>query len=631
MYQDYDVTNGNFFPVTWQGGSFPSPSNSCGGGVCTLQNGVCLCNLTVVDSAVFSVRPSVSDIAMTLSIGSVAPSWFGSSYVLSESVNGVDVYQPNASSAYTINTIFGLTVDGETKFFKNMRSSAMIGSGNITFSARNPPHFMNFIVPDTRDVMYETDAVLDHYFYHPNVAPFISRRIIQRFGISNPSPRYISQAATSFAKGTYTSQGFTFGDGKYGNLGAMLAAIVLDREARSAVLESDPTFGSLREPMIKLMAFLRAMKYKSRAVVKELSLLDLSNTIGQMPHESPNVFSFFLPDYTPPGSIKDASLVGPEAQVHTTPTFVGFLNGIISMVDLGLTQCYGGFGELTMLWCGWYQDQVNYNSSLYSEGQLTYTPSSLDTQAIVDELALLLTSGRLSSTYRKSLFDIIVNASNLSTGIKTAQKMIAASPAFHATNLVQPLLAEKTDMQVPTPSEKSYKAVVYVMLGGGLDSYNILMPNSECSGTGGKDLYLDYKTVRGELALKNNAMLPINATSSVQPCKMFGIHPSMTVVQQLYNLQDLIFLANVGVLQEYVNKTNWGLKTTKTQLFAHNVQSDEVAYVDIFRQAAGFGVCGRMVDTIGSMGYRAGSSSVSGVAEGKEIAEYTFILLGIGC
>ena len=359
MYQDYDVTNGNFFPVTWQGGSFPSPSNSCGGGVCTLQNGVCLCNLTVVDSAVFSVRPSVSDIAMTLSIGSVAPSWFGSSYVLSESVNGVDVYQPNASSAYTINTIFGLTVDGETKFFKNMRSSAMIGSGNITFSARNPPHFMNFIVPDTRDVMYETDAVLDHYFYHPNVAPFISRRIIQRFGISNPSPRYISQAATSFAKGTYASQGFTFGDGKYGNLGAMLAAIVLDREARSAVLESDPTFGSLREPMIKLMAFLRAMKYKSRAVVKELSLLDLSNTIGQMPHESPNVFSFFLPDYTPPGSIKDASLVGPEAQVHTTPTFVGFLNGIISMVDLGLTQCYGGFGELTMLWCGWYQDQVN--------------------------------------------------------------------------------------------------------------------------------------------------------------------------------------------------------------------------------------------------------------------------------
>jgi len=97
--------------------------------------------------------------------------------------------------------------------------------------ARNPPHFMSFLVQDTRDATYETDAVLDHYFYHPSVAPFISERIIQRFGISNPSPRYIAQAATAFTTGSYTSQGVTFGDGKYGNLGAMVAAIVLDREA----------------------------------------------------------------------------------------------------------------------------------------------------------------------------------------------------------------------------------------------------------------------------------------------------------------------------------------------------------------------------------------------------------------
>ena len=336
------------------------------------------------------------------------------------------------------------------------------------------------------------------------------------------------------------------------------------------------------------------------------------------------MFSFFLPDYTPLGSIKDASLVGPEAQVQTSPTFVGFLNGIISLVDLGLTQCYGCFGELTVWWCPGYQDQVSFNSSLLSGGLLTYKPSSSDPQAIVDELALLLTSGRLSSAYRKTLFDIIVNASDLSTGIRTAQKLIAASPAFHATSLVQPLLAEKTDLPAPTPTGKPYKAVVFVMLSGGLDSYNILMPHSKCSGTGGKDLYLDYKTARGELALNNNTMLPINATSSVQPCKMFGIHPSLSVAQQLYNQQDLVFLANVGVLQEYVNKTNWWQKTTMTGLFAHNLQLDEVAHVDIFRKAAGFGICGRMVDTIGSMGYKTGSSSVSGVAEGKKFAEYLF-------
>ena len=38
---------------------------------------------------------------------------------------------------------------------------------------------------------YETEALLDHLFYHANTAPFIAHRLLQRFGASNPSPRYI--------------------------------------------------------------------------------------------------------------------------------------------------------------------------------------------------------------------------------------------------------------------------------------------------------------------------------------------------------------------------------------------------------------------------------------------------------
>lgn len=552
-----------------------------------------------------------------LSIGSVPPSWFGSEYTLTESTNGVDVHQRIGESYYTLNTIFGVTINDQRKFFKNMKSMLVIGSGSNTFSARNPPHFMNFMVPDTRDVIYETNAVLDHLFYHQNVPPFISRRIIQRFGISNPSPRYISQAAKAFVTGIYTSQGVTFGDGKYGNLGAMLAAIVLDREARSVVLDADPSFGSLREPLIKLMAFLRAMKFKSRDAVKEVSLLDLRNSIGQMPHGAPSVFSFFLPDYSPPGSVKEASLVGPEAQVQTTPTLVGFLNGIFSLVDLGLTECSGGFGQRTLWYCGWYySDKITWNTSVYSDGLLTYIPSSSDPQKIVDELALLLTSGRLSSTSRKAIFDIIVTFTDNSTRIKTAQKLIAASPAFHSTNLLQPLNTDRLNMTVPEATRKPYKAVILVNLAGGMDSYSMLMPHSLCSGTGGKDLYMDYKLIRGNLALDNSTMLPINAASSTQPCEMFGIHPSLTTAQQLYNDKDLVFLANVGVLQEYVNKTNY-LQKTKTELFAHDVQQDEVASVDFTRQTAGYGVCGRMIDIIGSMGFKTGLSSVSGAPKGK--------------
>jgi len=41
----------------------------------------------------------------------------------------------------------------------------------------------------------------------------------------------------------------------------------------------------------------------------------------------------------------------------------------------------------------------------------------------------------------------------------------------------------------------------------------------------------------------------------------------------------------------------------------------------MFRQIAGYGVCGRMVDAIQSIGFKAGLSSVSGVAKGMKDCE----------
>lgn len=60
---------------------------------------------------------------------------------------------------------------------------------------QNPPQFLNVGKPDTRDAMYKTEALLDFYFHHPNVAPFLATRIIKCFGISNPSRRYVRAVA----------------------------------------------------------------------------------------------------------------------------------------------------------------------------------------------------------------------------------------------------------------------------------------------------------------------------------------------------------------------------------------------------------------------------------------------------
>ena len=80
-----------------------------------------------------------------------------------------------------------------------------------------------------RDAQYETEAVIDDYVYHDNVAPFLCPRIMQRFRISDPSRRYVTTCVKAFRTGSYSSGGIDFGSGEYGSLEAMAASILLDR------------------------------------------------------------------------------------------------------------------------------------------------------------------------------------------------------------------------------------------------------------------------------------------------------------------------------------------------------------------------------------------------------------------
>lgn len=160
-----------------------------------------------------------------------------------------------------------------------------------------------------RDAQYETAAVLDHYFYQDNVAPFICIRLIQRFGVSNPSPRYVSQCTKAFRSGRYESGSVVFGNDDYGNLESTTASIILDREATSPSLSLEPSHGSLREPILKVLNILRSMDYQTKIPDTldgppmynnyQVKLWKIHEKIGQGPHEFPTVFSFFLPEYVP--------------------------------------------------------------------------------------------------------------------------------------------------------------------------------------------------------------------------------------------------------------------------------------------------------------------------------------------
>ena len=78
-------------------------------------------------------------------------------------------------------------------------------------------------------------------------------RLLQRFGLSNPSPGLIERVATAYSTGSYGQ----IGSGLYGDLRALVAAILLDDESRQVALDADPTHGSLREPLVKVMSLFR--------------------------------------------------------------------------------------------------------------------------------------------------------------------------------------------------------------------------------------------------------------------------------------------------------------------------------------------------------------------------------------
>ena len=193
------------------------------------------------------------------------------------------------------------------------------------------------------DAQYETEATLDHYFYHDNTPPFIALRLIQRLVTSNPSPLYVETVANAFKSGTYSKGAKLFGEGKYGDLASTFAAIYLDDAARNVLLDADISNGSLREPILKVLALMRSMDFTSNSPVTVMT--DMLDDIGQMAHEFQTVFSFFLPEFQPYGRVGSAELVSPEATLLSMPKIIGLMNGLTSLVRFGLSNCDGGWGH----------------------------------------------------------------------------------------------------------------------------------------------------------------------------------------------------------------------------------------------------------------------------------------------
>lgn len=204
------------------------------GGSINPSDGLCIFGVAVQNVQIFQTDSdllSVDNILSKAKMGAFPPTSVG------EDISGVPGVKKHPAGPLTGSTVFVLKDSfGRTRYLKNTVSVVSIGNGAGALKIRNPVSFFSLTEHNVRDARYEVDAALEHYFYHANTAPFLATRLAQRFGVSNPSPRYTEVIANAFRSGKYNE----FGSGRYGCLKATVAAIFLDRESTDRILDVDP-------------------------------------------------------------------------------------------------------------------------------------------------------------------------------------------------------------------------------------------------------------------------------------------------------------------------------------------------------------------------------------------------------
>jgi uncharacterized protein (DUF1800 family) len=237
---------------------------------------------------------------------------------------------------------------------------------------------------------------------HHNTAPFISRQLIERLVTSNPSPQYIQRVVNVFNDN---------GHGLYGDIGAVVAAILTDPEATTGVASSTTVvFGKLREPLLKLTALWRY--YGAAAPDGSYLIAGPFQKYGESPLESPSVFNFYLPDYLPPGEMADAGLFGPEFQISGESSVVSVANDLTQRAN----QYVGASGN---------------GDSTVAINIASLVALATDPAALIDQLNHDLMYGGMSTAMRATMIDLVTAVSTDPTKrVTSALQVLLASPEF---------------------------------------------------------------------------------------------------------------------------------------------------------------------------------------------------------
>lgn len=263
-------------------------------------------------------------------------------------------------------------------------------------------------LPAGQGAWKDLQDTLDTLFEHENTGPFVVRRLIQRLVTSNPSPAYVYRVAQVFADN---------GAGVRGDLGAVVKALLLDPEARSAAASVSPNFGKIKEPLLRVTGLVRA--FDGRSASGRFYYFWSQSELSQGPLRAPSVFNFFTPDYAPVGDLARAGLFAPEMQIHTDTTALSVPNRLS-------VYSFSNWGDPA--------DREADSIALDIED---WVPLYETPEVILDEIDLLLCAGSLSDADRARILQAVADLPSWVSprqGISSMIYLVVTNPAAAVQN-----------------------------------------------------------------------------------------------------------------------------------------------------------------------------------------------------
>ena len=208
--------------------------------------------------------------------------------------------QPNVAELARVFTGWTYShLDGHVNFPSYIDSSGPMVPYSAMHDFGSKTLLNGYVAQASLTPQQDLQAALDNIASHPNVAPFISRQLIQHLVKSNPTPAYVQRVALAFTSSN-------------GDMPTIIKAILLDQEARANDAGGNDlaTDGHLQEPALFIPGFVRA--FGGQMTTQNYYSQTLAS-LGEDIYNPASVFNYFAPGYTVAGT---GGLKGPEFQIN---------------------------------------------------------------------------------------------------------------------------------------------------------------------------------------------------------------------------------------------------------------------------------------------------------------------------